>query len=227
VDDFEYINSDQIAALFYQQIKIWSISSGKTLKTIGDNRTLSGTRLKLLNDGIRLAVGLSNGSISIYNIDSGSLITNYQGHNDTISNLELISNSNFLASSSYDKTVRIWDVTTNTCKYVLKGHTDGVTALKQISSDMLASLSFDKSFKFWNITTGNLIRTIEDPNTSPLLIDVLVKSGTEPTLVSISIPGTIKIWNISTGSVLFTKQTGFYVSTLAFFSKKFSFNYRG
>ena len=41
VDDFEYINSDQIATLFYQQIKIWSISSGKTLKTIGDNRTLS------------------------------------------------------------------------------------------------------------------------------------------------------------------------------------------
>ena len=218
VSDFEYINLDQIATLLtyfnnkliYQQIKIWSISSGETLKTIGDNRTLSGTRLKLLNDGIRLAVGLNNGSISIYNIDSGSLITNYQGHNGSISDLELISNSNFLASSSYDKTVRIWDVTTNTCKYVLKGHTDGVTALKQISSDMFASVSWDQTIKFWNITTGQLIRTLKDSMYSSFSIDVLSNNEKEQILVSISNKDTIKLWNITTGMELNSKKMSFY-----------------
>ena len=134
------------------------------------------------------------------------VITNFQGHTNTISNLELISNSNFLASSSYDKTVRLWDVTTNTCKFVLKGHTQGVTSLKQISTDMFVSVALDETIKFWNITTGQLIKTLEDSMYSSFLIDVLSNNEKEQILVSISNKSTLKLWDITTGIELNSKN---------------------
>ena len=67
-----------------------------------------------------------------------------------------------MASSSCfpDHTVRIWDLTTNTCKFILTGHTDWVYGLKQITPSILASGSEDTTIKLWDITTGQLIRTL-------------------------------------------------------------------
>ncbi len=67
-----------------------------------------------------------------------------------------------LASSSSDKTIRIWNLTTNTCKFILTGHTKGVTGLKQITSSILASGSYDYTIKLWNTTSGQLIRTLSN-----------------------------------------------------------------
>jgi WD40 repeat protein len=42
--------------------------------------------------------------------------------------------ADLLASSGGgDKTVRIWNLTTNTCKFILTGHTHYVYGLKQIT----------------------------------------------------------------------------------------------
>jgi WD40 repeat protein len=62
--------------------------------------------------------------------------------------------ADLLASSSEDKTVRIWNLTTNTCKFILTGHTDIVRGLKQITPNILASGSDDRTIKLWDITTG-------------------------------------------------------------------------
>jgi WD40 repeat protein len=144
------------AGWYDQTIKIWSITTGQTKRTI---YTYGYVRsLKLLNNKIHLAAG-SNGDINIYNINDGSLVSSLKGHTLIVEDLVQIS-ADLLASSSYDYTVRIWNLATNTCKYILTGHTNSVNSLKQITSSILASGSWDNTIKLWDITSGQLIRTL-------------------------------------------------------------------
>ena len=124
-------------------------------------------------------------------------------------------NGDLLASSSGnpDKTVRIWNLTTNTCKVILTGHNDGVFGLKQISQSILASGYEDRTIKLWNITSGQLIRTLTG-HTGGIYWSVDLLNS--QTLVSGSWDQSIKLWNWLTGECLNTIQTpGSDISSLA------------
>jgi len=118
-----------------------------------------------------------------------------------------------LASSSIDGTVRIWYLTTNTCKFILNGHTSYVFGLKQISSDLIASGSIDQSIKVWNITDGTLIRTLLGHTSYVYWSLDVINNG--QTLVSGSYDQTIKTWDWRTGQCLNTIQTSSYIYSLA------------
>ncbi|UZP46658.1 hypothetical protein NXS19_014470 [Fusarium pseudograminearum] len=61
----------------------------------------------------------------------------------------------FIASGSYDKTIKIWNVAIGEEEQTLEGHTDGVSSVV-FSSDggLIASGSYDKTIKVWNVATG-------------------------------------------------------------------------
>ncbi len=109
--------------------------------------------------------------------------------------------------------VRVWNLTTNTCKFILTGHTDSVNGLKQITSSILASGSNDRTIKLWDIQTGQLLRTLTG-HTSGIWwsLDLL----NSQTLVSGgSYDGTIKLWNWTTGECLSTVKTNSEIWSLA------------
>jgi len=197
-----------------QIIKIWSLTTGQTIKTI---TTLYGSvgSLKLLNNNIHLAVGLNYGFIGIYNINDGNLVSMlgyyYQG-SYIFSTEDFVQISDeLLASSNDDEIVRIWDLTTNTPRFNLTEHTDYVFGLKQVSFDVLASGSKDALIKLWNITSGEEIRTLRGHTDNIFWSVDLLNSQT---LVSGSSDKTIKLWNWSTGECLSTIQTYSVITSL-------------
>jgi WD40 repeat protein len=202
---FEWLDKDTIASAGSSDgtIKIWSISSGQTKRTIQTNGNVLVWSLKLLNNNIHLAAALGNGDINIYNINDGSLVSSLQGHASDVNDLVQIS-ADLLASSSWDQTVRIWNLTTNACKFILTGHTSYVFGLKQITSTILASGSYDRTIKLWDTTSGQLIRTLTGHTSGIYMSLDLLNSQT---LVSGAINGEIKLWNWSTGECLSTIQT--------------------
>jgi WD40 repeat protein len=135
------------------------------------------------------------------------------GHPGIVLNLELIT-TDLLASSGHtaDNTVRIWNLTTNTLKYNLTGHSESVRGLKLVSSDILASGSIDKKIKLWNIREGTLIRTLTGHTGSISWSVDLIKSQI---LVSGGWESAIKLWNISTGELLNSLNTAMPIRALA------------
>jgi phospholipase A-2-activating protein len=90
----------------------------------------------MLNTNIHFAAGLKYGDINIYNINDGKRVSSLKGHRGNVEDLVQIS-ADLLASSSADRTVRIWNLTTNTCKFILTEHADGVCGLKLITSKII------------------------------------------------------------------------------------------
>jgi WD40 repeat protein len=201
----EWLDNDTLASAGYSDrtIKLWSIATGQTKRTIKTNQWVFS--LTMLNTNIHLAAGLDypNYDINIFNINDGNLVSSLKGHTDGVMDLVQISD-NLLASSSSDETVRIWNLTTNTCKFILTGHTNEVRGLKQITSNILASGSWDRTIKLWDITSGQLLRTLTGHTDG---IEWSVDLLNSQTLVSGSVDGTIKLWNWSTGECLSTIQT--------------------
>jgi hypothetical protein len=165
----EWLDNDTLASAGYSDrtIKLWSIATGQTKRTIKTNQWVFS--LTMLNTNIHLAAGLDypNYDINIFNINDGNLVSSLKGHTDGVMDLVQISD-NLLASSSSDETVRIWNLTTNTCKFILTGHTNEVRGLKQITSNILASGSWDSTADFESLYTN-----LDPPKTIELICGYL------------------------------------------------------
>jgi WD40 repeat protein len=212
IGDIEWLDADTLAsnAIADREIKIWSISSGQTKRTI-DVRGFrySVECLKYLNNKIHLAAGFNNGDINIFNINDGSLFTTLKGQTwASVEGLVLL-NSDLLASSSgdFDYSILIWNLTTYKTKFILKGHTWTAYSLKQVSSDILASGSLDSTIKLWNFTSGELIRTLAAHMDGINWSVDLMNNGSQKVLVSAGwIDQMVKFWNWSSGELLRTIQ---------------------
>ena len=195
-------------------IQKWSIKTGQTLNSLNVGKGVFSLQLFTNNQGVTcFAAGLdSPGDINIYNLKTFTFVTSLVGHSDTVFDLALISTSNLLVSSSLDKAIRLWDLTTNTCKFTLQGHNSAVYGLKVISSEVLASASDDRTIKLWSIKDGSLIRTLTG-HTGTILWSLDLYDS--QTLVSGSFDQTIKFWDWQTGECLSTLETEIYINTLA------------
>lgn len=199
----EWLDADTLTSSGYadETIKIWSLSAGEMKRTINTTLVYS---LKLLASSY-LAAGLES-DINIYNLNkNGSLLATLQGHTANVNDLVQL-NANTLASSSDDRTIRIWDLGTNECKFFLQGHTSAVFGLKQITSTVLASGSRDTTIKLWDTSSGRLIRTLKGH--TGFIYWSLDLMDNEKTLVSGSIDQVIIKWNWSNGQMLSRVSTG-------------------
>lgn len=123
------------------------------------------------------------------------------GHTDEIAALVSFENGQKLASASYDKTIRIWDVQTGELLKTLRGHTDAVKVLLPLDNGKkLASASHDKTIRIWDIEAGQtqILTGHEDKVTTLILGD----NGKK--LVSGSYDKTIRVWDIATRQLLQT-----------------------
>jgi len=102
-----------------------------------------------------------------------------------------------LVSGSYDSMVRVWDIITGTCKWVLVGHTQKVYSVVLDSARRQAcSGSMDGTVRVWNLRTGDCQYTLTG-HTS--LVGLLGLSSSH--LVSAAADSTLRIWDPDTGEV--------------------------
>lgn len=67
-----------------------------------------------------------------------------------------------VATGSFDKTCKLWDVATGSCFHTFKGHTAEIVCLAfNPQSTLLASGSMDRAAKIWEIESGKELGTLE------------------------------------------------------------------
>ena len=78
--------------------------------------------------------------------------------------LNLVNLNKYLASSSEDKTIKLWDLETSECIRTLEGHTEQINCMEVLENGLLISGSDDNSLKIWNPSDGACLKTIATTN---------------------------------------------------------------
>ena len=93
---------------------------------------------------LRIATGDEDGYITLFTVDyekeQWTKIKEEKGHNNGITSLCELS-GNRLVSSSWDKTLKVWNINNNTLTHIktLKGHNDSVYKVIPLTKDTIAS----------------------------------------------------------------------------------------
>ena len=147
-------------------ITIWDATTGDLLKQIfeADKTTDigNGYALAYTSDSKTLIAGYESGDVVLWDIASGTKLTDESQHGDRVTAIHLHPvDGNSFVTSSYDQSVKIWDAASGKVTRTLFGHSDRVTDAK-FSPDgtLIASVGYDETINIWSASTGELIQTI-------------------------------------------------------------------
>jgi len=153
-------DTTKIATGGYEEhaVKIWDAKTRNLLSTIKHNYavfSLAWTSEKLITGSHR--------SIRIFDTATWQQIAILEGHTFQVYSLSLFQNDRLLASASYDKTVRLWNLDTNLQVGPPLQHKDAVFSAA-ISADgkQLVTGSDDKNGYVWDIHTTLKDASLED-----------------------------------------------------------------
>lgn len=125
--------------------------------------------------------------VILWNPENGNQIgKTFRGHNKWVTclswqPLHLNEECKYLASSSKDTTIKIWDTIMGTCVRSLSGHAQSVTCVKWGGRNLIYSSSQDRTIKVWRADDGVLCRSLDGHahwvNTLALNSDYIIRTG--------------------------------------------------
>ncbi len=153
-------------------------------------------------DGKTCAVGLKNGTISVYGASNWEKIYTLVGHTDEVLSVVYSPSGAQIASGSGDKTVRLWDARTGKLSYILSGHTGEVLSVVYSRNGKQIALGIDdKTVRLWDAQTGKLHHTLYGYTSS---VTSVVYSPTDEQIAYGSGGNTVQLWDAHTGKLRHT-----------------------
>jgi WD40 repeat protein len=180
---------------------LWDAENGNLLQILSDVNPeakegvgFTGSRsIDFSPDGQILAAGLSDGSVRLWDVNSGKEIgQTFLGHTARVFAVAFSPDGNILASGGYDDTLLLWDVETGELLYEpLTEHSDSILGLAfDPAGTMLASSSMDNDIILWEMGRGSLPKLHSDSILS------LAFSSDSTVLASSAKDNSIRFWDI-------------------------------
>lgn len=145
----------------------------------------------------------------------GSSIWTLSYHDDVVTAVVVSPDGKHMASSSRDKTIKLWNTSTGNLQKTLVGHSDWVTTVV-FSPDgkKIASSSSDNTVKLWDVSTGGLLKTLKGHYSFAMNVAF---SPEGKHIAFGSYDNTVMVWDVTTYDLRKTLagHNG-YVTTVAF-----------
>ena len=161
-------------------------------------------------DGSLLASGASNGTIFVWDVETGEKVETLAGQGGIIS-LSFSPDSTLLAWGSLGSSrVFVWDVETGERVETIAGHTDGVHSLSFSPDGSLLAVGTREGRVFlWDVAVGERVETLIGHTD---WVESVAFAPDGSLIASASSDGTVKLWDVETGERVKTlvEHTGWY-----------------
>ncbi len=126
-------------------------------------------------------------------------------HTDVVSGLAIARDGKKLATSSYDKTLRLWSTKTGSLLKTFNDHSQAIYCVAfSWDSKLIASGSADKTIKIWDVRTGELLRSFGNLIAGHSdTVTALAFSPNHQFLASASLDKTVRLWSVKTGKEIY------------------------
>ena len=100
-------------------------------------------------------MGGDDTKIDIINSSNRTILRQVKGHAGPINDVQFIQNKTEFVSCSDDKTIKLWDIPTESTVSTLKFHTDYVRAVRfHPQSNLLVAGSYDHLISLWDLRSN-------------------------------------------------------------------------
>ena len=88
------------------KLRVWNVATGKQQASF----YLGCSSVAWTPDGNYLAIGQEGGKAVVWNVAKEESLVTLNAHSDDVTALAISANGKVLATGSYDKTVKLWDI---------------------------------------------------------------------------------------------------------------------
>ncbi|MBZ0281060.1 MAG: TIR domain-containing protein [Anaerolineae bacterium] len=137
------------------EIVLWDADSGDEIRRLtSDSLVRAVNALTFSPDGKMLMSANADNTLMSWDLDSGTLINIYTGHNDIVTSVAFSPDGTRMVSGSADRMAILWDVATASVLTQFGGHMDRVTSVAFSPDGKFAlSGSMDNALRTWRIDT--------------------------------------------------------------------------
>lgn len=159
------LSSNLVSACADGSIKVWSLSTGKLLKTLYGNSNAIRLMDFALN-GDCVAAITDPGELILWNVATGRIENRWSGFSQ-VRCLSLSLDATRIITGSgdtNDTTITIWSAPDGELEKTLVGHSGVITSLSfSYDGETLYSTSLDSTIREWDLLTGELKKTVVRP----------------------------------------------------------------
>ena len=152
-------------------------------------------------DGKLLATGCEDGTIRLWDLDTGDLVRALVGHGGPVLSIAWSPDSGRLISGSKDNTIRLWDAVSGRQLQVFRGSGDVVrtaTVGWSPNGQYVAAGRWGNTIHVWDASSGELVQAIHEHTDE---VQRVAWSPDSKTLAAASHDRTVRFWDAETGSL--------------------------
>lgn len=142
-------------------IIVWDVASGARIRTflnLEDDSDVYGVEFS--PDGSRIAAGLENDTLKVWDMLTGLEIHTFEGHSEDVGDIRFTQDGNIIASVSADGTVKIWDLNEQTLIRSIDNHNDESWRLAITNNgETLVDSDSNGNPRTLDLATGRPLRT--------------------------------------------------------------------
>ena len=184
------------------EMRVWR-EEGKLLHRAWQAHTDTTYALALSPDEHTLASGSNDGSVKLWEVESGALLWSGR-HTQSIMGLAFSPDGSLLASGGVDATVRLWEASLGTPLEELPHPSPVVSLAWSLDGSLLASGDFAGTIRLWAIGHSGTATCVQTLAGHRIWVPRLAFSPDGSRLASASWDTTVKLWELASGRCLQT-----------------------